>query len=182
MLTHTLQAPSCCAAMAMLHLDKLAVQLRAQVEAAARSFEQSQRREDADAVVEAIKGVQASPNAADLLADFVRPVQQKLDVWRTQTASEAKLNKALASGASTQQLARAIQEASAAGVKVNKAKRTLKVGHYLPLLATVHRRCAVVEVLCFCLFVTSSTSMLSCSCASGSFMIALASSCRRAIL
>jgi enoyl reductase-like protein len=103
------------------------VQLRAQVEAAARLFEQSQRREDADAVVEAIKGVQASPDAADLLADFVRPVQQKLDVWRTQTASEAKLNKALASGASTQQLARAIQEASAAGVKVNKAKRTLKV-------------------------------------------------------
>lgn len=103
------------------------MQLRAQVEAAVRSFEQSKRSEDADSVVEAIKAVEDDTEAAKILADFVRPVQQKLDSWKAQNASEAKLNRALASGASTQQLARAVQEASAAGVKVGKAKRTLKV-------------------------------------------------------
>lgn len=43
---------------------------------------------------------------------------EALEAWRLLTASEAKLGKALRDGAGTGALARAIQEAAAAGVKV----------------------------------------------------------------
>ena len=59
-----------------------------------------------------------------------------LETWRSQTASEAKLTRALREGCSPAQLARAIQEAAAAGVKVAAAKRVLKLMQALDAAVT----------------------------------------------
>lgn len=53
--------------------------------------------------------------------------RESLETWRSQTASEAKLARALREGSSTASLSRAIQEAAAVGIKVQTARRTLKL-------------------------------------------------------
>jgi hypothetical protein len=103
------------------------VQLRSQLELAMRALERGQRREDADAVEAALAAVQGSAGAAELLADATKAGRKCVEQWHALTASDAKLQRMLRDGASTAQLQRAIQEASAAGVKVTSAKRTLKV-------------------------------------------------------
>jgi hypothetical protein len=106
---------------------RILVQLKSALEAAMRALERQQRPEDADALAVAIADTEASDSAAELLAETLKSAQQKAAAWRALAASEAKLQRALADGASTQALSRAIQEATAAGVKVAAAKRTLKV-------------------------------------------------------
>ena len=109
-------------------LTVLGVQLRSQLELAMRTLERGQRREDVDAVEAALAAVQDSVGTAELLADAVKAARKRVEQWQALTASDAKLQRVLRDGASTAQLARAIQEASTAGVKVAAAKRTLKVG------------------------------------------------------
>lgn len=92
-----------------------------------RTLERGQRREDVDAVEAALAAVEASKGAAELLVDAVKAARKRVEQWQALTASDAKLQRVLRDGASTAQLARAIQEASTAGVKVAAAKRTLKV-------------------------------------------------------
>lgn len=63
----------------------------------------------------------------DLLSCDISKAREALEAWQSQTASEAKLSRALKDGAGSLQLARAIQEAAAAGVKVQAARRVLKL-------------------------------------------------------
>lgn len=110
-----------------LSLTHCCMQLRSQLELAMRTLERGQRREDVDAVESALAAVEASKGATELLADAVKAARKRVEQWQALTASDAKLQRVLRDGASTAQLARAIQEASTAGVKVATAKRTLKV-------------------------------------------------------
>ena len=103
------------------------VQLKAQIEADMRALDRSQRATDADALQATLDDAAASASAAELLADTLKAAGKQVAQWRNLTGSEAKLARVLREGASTQQLARAIQDASAAGVNVAAAKRTLKV-------------------------------------------------------
>lgn len=103
------------------------VQLRSQLELAMRALERGQRKEDADAVEAALAAVRDSEGSAELLSDAIKAARKCVEQWQALTASDAKLQRMLREGATTQQLARAIQEASATGVKVTSAKRTLKV-------------------------------------------------------
>jgi hypothetical protein len=103
------------------------LQMKAQLEAGMRGLERSQRGEDADTLAATIQLTTESEAAGELLGDTIKAARKRLDLWRNLTASEAKLSRVLCQGASTQQLSRAIQEASVVGVKVGSAKRTLKV-------------------------------------------------------
>ncbi len=97
---------------------------RGALESAVRALQRNGRPEDAAAVEAALVNAKAW---GELLASEVAEGQEALGAWRSQAASEAKLAKALESGGSAAQLARAIQEAAAAGVKVVAARRTLKL-------------------------------------------------------
>lgn len=103
------------------------LQLRSQLELAMRALERGQRKEDADAVEAALLAVAESDGSAELLTDATKAARKSVEQWHALNASDAKLQRMLRDGASTAQLARAIQEASSAGVKVASAKRTLKV-------------------------------------------------------
>lgn len=80
-----------------------------------RALERGQRAEDAEHLGHALDAALQHP---DQLTETIAAARDKVQRWRSQTASEAKLQRALREGATTQQLARAIQDASAAGVKV----------------------------------------------------------------
>ena len=71
-----------------------------------RAMERGQRQDEADNLDAAIAHAAEHPQ---LLNDSIRAAQDKLGQWRSQTASEAKLQRALHEGASAQQLSRAIQ-------------------------------------------------------------------------
>jgi hypothetical protein len=103
------------------------VQVKSTLESATHALARQQRQEDADAVSAAVASATKSDGLSDLLSDAIKAGRQQLEVWQNLTASEAKLVRVLDDGATTQQLSRAIQEATAAGVKVASAKRTLKV-------------------------------------------------------
>lgn len=111
------------------------MQLRSQLELAMRALERGQRKEDADAVEAALEAVTQSEGSSELLSDATKAARKSVEQWHALNASDAKLQRMLRDGASTAQLARAIQEASAAGVKVVSAKRTLKVRHCCALLS-----------------------------------------------
>jgi K+-sensing histidine kinase KdpD len=123
------------------------LQLRSQLELAMRALERGQRKEDADAVEAALVAVTESEGSAELLTDATKAARKCVEQWHALNASDAKLQRMLRDGASTAQLARAIQEASAAGVKVVSAKRTLKVRLCHPSDGTpLHRQLEVLHV------------------------------------
>ncbi|KAK9864565.1 hypothetical protein WJX84_000508 [Apatococcus fuscideae] len=80
--------------------------------------------EEAAAVEAAIHEAQAQ---GTLLAEDVERGNEVLLKWRQAAASKAKLENTLASKCLPAQLARAIQEAAASGVRVTDAKRNLKL-------------------------------------------------------
>ena len=104
-----------------------AVQLKAQLDSGMKALERGQRAADADALQAAVDAAAATESTAALLAEPVKAAAKQLAQWRNLTESEARLARVLKDGASTQQLARAIRDASTAGVSVSSAKRTLKV-------------------------------------------------------
>jgi hypothetical protein len=67
----------------------------------------------------------------DLLPGEAGRAADALEAWRTSSACEAKLNRALRDGCSSAQLSRLITEAAAAGVKVAAARRILKLQQLL---------------------------------------------------
>jgi hypothetical protein len=113
--------------LACAHPHAVAVQVRANLDAATRALDRGQREEDAVALEAALAATEASPACAALLGDTLRAARRRLTNWRAVAASEARLQRALRDGVATAALARAVQDASAAGVKVTVAKKTLKV-------------------------------------------------------
>jgi hypothetical protein len=67
----------------------------------------------------------------ELLPGEASRAADALEAWRTSSACEAKLNRALRDGCSSGQLSRLITEAAAAGVKVAAARRMLKLQQLL---------------------------------------------------
>lgn len=67
----------------------------------------------------------------DLLPGEAARATELLEAWRTSSACEAKLSRALRDGCSAAMLSRIISEAAAAGVKVTSAKRVLKLQQVL---------------------------------------------------
>ncbi|KAL3163087.1 hypothetical protein ABBQ32_009505 [Trebouxia sp. C0010 RCD-2024] len=99
-------------------------QATAQLASAVEALQRGNRQEDAAAVKHAIEAAQAC--GAGLQENF-GSAQQALDRWQLATNNEAKLAKALSDGTSVLALSRAVQEATACGVKVTEAKRVLKL-------------------------------------------------------
>eukprot|EP00798_Chlamydomonas_sp_ICE-L_P023155 gene23155-30360_t len=98
---------------------------RAVLETSVRNLQKLQRQEDADAIETAL----AEANSwVDLVGSDIERSVEALNQWRVQMASEAKLKEALnGSTTSSTTLTKAIAEASAAGVKVQPARRVLKL-------------------------------------------------------
>lgn len=67
----------------------------------------------------------------ELLPGEAARASELLEAWRTSSACEAKLSRALRDGCSAATLSRVISEAAAAGVKVTSAKRILKLQQVL---------------------------------------------------
>ncbi|KAL0041632.1 hypothetical protein WJX79_010152 [Trebouxia sp. C0005] len=101
-----------------------ASQAKARLQTALEALLKHSRAEDAAAVEEAMQTAQGC-NAS--LEEDIAAAQQALQRWQRTTNNEAKLAKALREGASVAGLSRAIQEATACGVKVADAKRVLKL-------------------------------------------------------
>ncbi|GLC37451.1 hypothetical protein PLESTB_001584400 [Pleodorina starrii] len=105
------------------HLQE-AARMRTTLETALRNLQNQLRPEDAEALERAL---QDAVRWEDLLAADVAKARKALEHWRAMTVSDAKLARLLREGTSTGVLARAIQEAAASGVKVQQAKRVLKL-------------------------------------------------------
>ncbi|GIL77205.1 hypothetical protein Vretifemale_6566 [Volvox reticuliferus] len=105
------------------HLQE-AARMRTALETALRNLQNQLRLEDAEALERAL---QDAAKWEDLLAPDIAKARKALEHWRAMTVSDAKLARLLHEGASTGVLARAIQEAAASGVKVQQAKRVLKL-------------------------------------------------------
>ncbi|GIL58872.1 hypothetical protein Vafri_13838, partial [Volvox africanus] len=105
------------------HLQE-AARMRTGLETALRNLQNQLRSEDAEALERAL---QDAAKWEDLLAPDIAKSRKALEQWRAMTVSDAKLARLLHEGASTGVLARAIQEAAASGVKVQQAKRVLKL-------------------------------------------------------
>ncbi|GLI59507.1 hypothetical protein VaNZ11_001399 [Volvox africanus] len=105
------------------HLQE-AARMRTGLETALRNLQNQLRSEDAEALERAL---QDAAKWEDLLAPDIAKARKALEHWRAMTVSDAKLARLLHEGASTGVLARAIQEAAASGVKVQQAKRVLKL-------------------------------------------------------
>ncbi|DBB08447.1 TPA: hypothetical protein ACH3X3_15276 [Trebouxia sp. C0006] len=101
-----------------------ALQAKARLQTSLEALLKHSRAEDAAAVEEAMQTAQGC-NAS--LEEDIAAAQQALQRWQRTTNNEAKLAKALKEGASIAGLSRAIQEATACGVKVADAKRVLKL-------------------------------------------------------
>lgn len=67
----------------------------------------------------------------ELLPGEAARASELLEAWRTSSACEAKLGRALRDGCNAASLSRTITEAAAAGVKVTSAKRMLKLQQFL---------------------------------------------------
>jgi hypothetical protein len=78
-------------------------------------------------IVERRARLQDAAKWDELLSSDIAKARKALEQWRTMAVSDEKLARALREGASTAALGRAIQEASASGVKVQHAKRVLKL-------------------------------------------------------
>jgi hypothetical protein len=72
----------------------------------------------------------------ELLPGEAARASELLEAWRTSSACEAKLSRALRDGCSAATLSRVISEAAAAGVKVTSAKRILKLQQVLEAAVT----------------------------------------------
>ncbi|EFJ48899.1 hypothetical protein VOLCADRAFT_90642 [Volvox carteri f. nagariensis] len=105
------------------HLQE-AARMRTTLETALRNLQNQLRPEDAEVLERAL---QDAARWEDLLAPDLARARKALEHWRAMTVSDAKLARLLREGASTGVLARAIQEAAASGVKVQQAKRVLKL-------------------------------------------------------
>ncbi|KXZ46814.1 hypothetical protein GPECTOR_40g548 [Gonium pectorale] len=101
-----------------------AARVRGVLETALRNLQNQLRTEDAEALERAL---QDAAKWEDLLAADTAKARKALEQWRCMTVSDAKLARLLREGASTGGLAKAIQEAAASGVKVQHAKRVLKL-------------------------------------------------------
>jgi hypothetical protein len=101
-----------------------AARARTSLDASLRQLAKGGRVEDAEGLERA---VQEAGSWEGLLGPELSRARGALEAWRSRTASEAKLSRALAEGAGAAQLARAIQEASSSGLKVAGAKRVHKL-------------------------------------------------------
>jgi hypothetical protein len=79
----------------------------------------------------------------ELLPGEAARASELLEAWRTSSACEAKLSRALRDGCSAAALSRVISEAAAAGVKVTSAKRILKLQQLLEAAVTAASESAV---------------------------------------
>ncbi|KAK9790356.1 hypothetical protein WJX73_003594 [Symbiochloris irregularis] len=100
---------------------------RAGIDAALKALSKSLRSEDAEAVEAACQAVQQQADVSVLLEEDVAAARATVAAWRTATAAEARLERVLGGGCMPGVLAQAIQEASAAGVRVGEARRVLKL-------------------------------------------------------
>jgi hypothetical protein len=73
------------------------------------------------------QAIQEASQWSELIGPELSKAREALESWRSQSATEAKLTRALREGTTSTTLARLVQEASAAGVKVTDAKRVLKL-------------------------------------------------------
>lgn len=113
-----------------------AAKARNALDTALRSLNAQQRAEEAAAVERAL--IEAG-RWDEMLASDIAKARKALDAWRACTEAEVRLARALCEGASTNTLSRAIQDASTAGVKVQAAKKVLKLMQALEgALAAAH--------------------------------------------
>eukprot|EP00198_Chlamydomonas_reinhardtii_P006390 XP_001695726.1 predicted protein [Chlamydomonas reinhardtii] len=101
-----------------------AARARSGLETALRNLQNQLRPEDAEALERAL---QDATKWEELLSGDTAKARKALEQWRSMTVSDAKLARLLREGASPAVLAKAIQEAAASGVKVQNAKRVLKL-------------------------------------------------------
>ncbi|KAK9821741.1 hypothetical protein WJX81_001109 [Elliptochloris bilobata] len=102
-----------------------AARARSALETAQRALDRHCREEDAAAIDAAAAAAEAA--AGGLLAEDVARAREAAARWRAAAAAEARLVRALREGAPASALARCIQDAAAAGVRVGEAKRMLKL-------------------------------------------------------
>lgn len=101
-----------------------ALKLRQAIEASQRALQRNNEVADAEAL-ERLLG--EAEGCGDLLLADVQQCRSTLEQWRLQMASQTKLLQVLEGECTSAELARVIQEAYVAGVKVHNAKRMLKL-------------------------------------------------------
>jgi hypothetical protein len=74
-----------------------------------------------------LQAIQEVHQWSELIGPELSRAREALESWRSQSVTEGKLTRALRDGTTSTHLARLVQEASAAGVKVADAKRVLKL-------------------------------------------------------
>jgi len=99
---------------------------RIALDTALKTLQQRQGRQEDVAEVERL-ATAATEMHGDLLTSDAARAREAISQWLAASAAEARLDKALREGSGSSALSRVIREASASGVKVNEARRVLKL-------------------------------------------------------